>query len=172
MDTPPAPSHEPSVAREVAGELGKAVRFAAEPLVEDAIGQVSMLVLLAILGPVAIAGLIVSFLLLAVVSMIGFPAGLLGSMVGIAWAVGTLVGIFFLLRTTYRRMPRRLRTAYESPFGRTPDPASLSAPVVVAVAPPADAGPRRAPSATAPTLAELDARLSPNRPEGGSDRTD
>jgi hypothetical protein len=165
MGSPSDQEPERSVARVVADELGSAARRAAQPVVEDAVSTFSMLVLIVLLVPVGIVGLVVSFLLLAVLTKaVGLPSGLLGSIVGITWFAGTLVGLVFVFRTLYRRMPRRLRTAYAAPMEQEmPDPpASATAHL---------AGPARAAAtaaAPAPTLAELDARLAQEQEPGPS----
>ena len=147
---------ERSAAREVAGELGSVARRAAQPMVDDAVSSISMLILLVLMVPVGIVVLVVSFLLLALItSTIGLPSGMVGSIVGITWFVGTLLALVFVFRKLYRRMPRRVRAAYAAPM----QPETPAPPVL------ATAGPTEPASAAAltppPTLAELDARLAP-----------
>lgn len=157
MGSHPDHDPEPSTARAVAAELGSAARHAAATVVEDTISTISMLVLLVLLVPVGIVGLVVSFLLLALITKtVGLPSGMLGSIFGIAWLVGTVLGLVVVFRKLYRRMPRRLRSAYAAPMqDEAPEPApsasaSLAGPAMATVAA----------AAPAPTLAELDARLA------------
>ena len=156
------PDPRRSAAREVASEIGSGVRLAAQPVVDDAISTISMLVLLVLLVPIGILGLIVSFLLLGlIISTVGLPSGALGSAISVSWFVGTLVALAFIFRKLYRRMPRRLRAAYAAPMERATPASPVTLTASVPLTAPTTATAPITPTPPAPTLAELDARLAP-----------
>jgi hypothetical protein len=156
-DDPAEQRPSPSVAREIAGEIGQNLQLAAQPVVDDVVSTLAMLVLFVLMVPVGLVVLVLSFLTMGfIVSAVGAPSGALGSALGIGWLVGTLILLVLVFRKLYRKLPRRLRGAYAAPME-----ISASIPAHVALQ-------EATPFLPAPTLAELDARHAPEPPANPS----
>ncbi len=165
----PGPAQTPSVARETAEDIADGLNVlatgTAQSIVDDARSRVAALVLLALMVPVGIMVLIISFVVIAgVYAFVGAPSGPVGSVVTIVWLLATLAALFLVFRALYRRMPRRLRTAYATPMeptaadhGRLPLTGLAGADSVD------EQLLRHATPPPSPTLSELDARLAPRQ---------
>jgi hypothetical protein len=145
-----------SGARQTVADIADDVRSVTQPLLDDAVSDVSFLLLAVLLVPVGIVVLIGSFVVFGIVAMTLHPTGILATAVTVAWLVGTLAALFFAFRVLYRRVPRRLRAGYANAIDR---PAASRAAQLTVEPPRLHAQP--GPIELSPTLAELDARLEP-----------
>jgi hypothetical protein len=113
----PDSDSEPSAARDTAAGVADALRRAAQPYVDEALSSVSFMLLAVLLVPVGIVIVAVGFVAMTLAyRALGAPTGIVASVVPIAALLGILAALFFSFRTLYRRIPRRLRSAYDAPM--------------------------------------------------------